>query len=416
MILLYKTGIFFYSLLIRFYSIFNEKARFFVNGRKNWEEILTQKIDRNAKYIWFHCASLGEFEQGRPVIEELKEQFPQYKIILTFFSPSGYEIRKNYALADVVAYLPMDTKRNAKAFLSIVKPEKAFFVKYEFWHFYISELKKRNIPLYIISAIFRENQQFFKKTPWGKWYRKMLTGIEHFFIQNEKSGELLKTAGISNFTISGDTRFDRVAAIAKVSKEIPIVEKFRGNSTLIIAGSTWKPDEELLAEFINQSGDIKFIIAPHEVSAANINRIHQLLKKPAISFSKVSETEIDRFQVLIIDSVGLLSSLYRYGNVAYIGGGFGVGIHNILEAATFGLPVIFGPNYKKFKEAVDLTLEGGAVSISNFNELRNVLNSLIKEKNELEKASNICRNYVAKNVGSTKLIIKKVFNIDSNLD
>jgi 3-deoxy-D-manno-octulosonic-acid transferase len=227
---------------------------------------------------------------------------------------------------------------------------------------------------------------------------------------------LLKTIGISNFTVSGDTRFDRVAAIAKVSKEIPIVEKFRGNSTLIIAGSTWKPDEELIAEFINQSGDIKFIIAPHEVSAANINRIHQLLKKPAISFSKVSETEIDRFQVLIIDSVGLLSSLYRYGNVAYIGGGFGVGIHNILEAATFGLPVIFGPNYKKFKEAVDLTLEGGAISISNFNELRNVLNSLIKEKNELEKASDICRNYVAKNVGSTKLIIKKVFNIDSNLD
>jgi len=416
MILFYKTGIFFYSILIRIYSVFNEKARFFVRGRKNWEEILTQKIDRNAKYIWFHCASLGEFEQGRPVIEELKEQFPQYKIILTFFSPSGYEIRKNYALADIAAYLPMDTKRNAKTFLNIVNPEKAFFVKYEFWHFYISELKKRNIPLYIVSAIFRENQQFFKKTPWGQWYRKMLNGVEHFFIQNEKSGELLKTAGISNFTVSGDTRFDRVAAIAKVSKEIPIVEKFRGNSTLIIAGSTWKPDEELLAEFINQSGDIKFIIAPHEVSAANINRIHQLLKKPAISFSKVSETEIDRFQVLIIDSVGLLSSLYRYGNIAYIGGGFGVGIHNILEAATFGLPVIFGPNYKKFKEAVDLTAEGGAISISNFNELRNVLNSLINEKNILEKASGICRNYVAKNVGSTKLIIKKVFNIDSNLD
>lgn len=416
MIFLYKTGIFFYSILIHIYSVFNEKAHFFVHGRKNWEKILTQKIDRKAKYIWFHCASLGEFEQGRPVIEELKEQFPQYKIILTFFSPSGYEIRRNYALADIVAYLPMDTKRNARTFLSIVNPEKAFFVKYEFWHFYIAELKKRNIPLYIISAIFRENQQFFKKTPWGKWYRKMLNGIEHFFIQNEKSGELLKTAGISNFTVSGDTRFDRVAAIAKVSKEIPIVEKFRGNSILIIAGSTWKPDEELLAEFINQSVDIKFIIAPHEVSAANINRIHQLLKKPAISYSKVSETEIDRFQVLIIDSVGLLSSLYRYGNVAYIGGGFGVGIHNILEAATFGLPVIFGPNYKKFKEAVDLTSEGGAISISNSNELVNALNNLIKGKNELENASEICRKYVTKNVGSTKLIIKKVFNIKSFSD
>jgi len=410
MIFFYKTGIYFYSLIIRFYSVFNEKARFFVRGRKNWEEILTQKIDRNAKYIWFHCASLGEFEQGRPVIEELKEQFPKYKIILTFFSPSGYEIRKNYPLADVVAYLPMDTKRNAKAFLNIVNPEKAFFIKYEFWYFYISELKKRNIPLYIISAIFRENQQFFKNTPWGKWYRKMLKRVDHLFVQNEKSGELLKTIGISDFTISGDTRFDRVAAIAKVSKEIPIVEKFRGNSMLIIAGSTWKPDEELLAAFINQSSNIKFIIAPHEVSSANINRIQQLLKKQAVLFSKVNETEIDSFQVLIIDSVGLLSSLYRYGNIAYIGGGFGVGIHNILEAATFGLPVIFGPNYKKFKEAVDLTLEGGAISITNSGELLNALNNLISRKSELEKASEICRNYVAKNMGSTKLIIKKVFN------
>jgi 3-deoxy-D-manno-octulosonic-acid transferase len=239
----------------------------------------------------------------------------------------------------------------------------------------------------------------------------MLSQVEHLFVQNEKSGELLTTIGLSNFTVSGDTRFDRVAAIAKVSKEIPIVEKFMGNSLLLIAGSTWKPDEELLATFINQSNNIKFIIAPHEVSAANINRIHQLLKKPAISFSKVTEAEIDRFQVLIIDSVGLLSSLYRYGNIAYIGGGFGVGIHNILEAATFGLPVIFGPNYKKFKEALDLSFEGGAISISNFDELRKALNNLINMKDEREKTSDICRNYVAKNVGSTKIIIKKVFNI-----
>lgn len=409
MTFLYKTGIFFYSLLIHIFSVFNEKARLFVQGRKNWEEILKQKIDPKSKYIWFHCASLGEFEQGRPVIEELK--LPEYKILLTFFSPSGYEIRRNHPLADVVAYLPMDTKRNASAFLNIVKPEKVFFVKYEFWYFYISELKQRNIPLYIISAIFRENQQFFNNTPWGKWYRKMLYQVEHLFVQNEKSGELLKTIGISNFTVSGDTRFDRVAAIAKSSKEIPIVEKFRGGSPVIIAGSTWKPDEELLAAFINQSSNIKFIIAPHEVSVGNINRIHQLLKKPAISFSETNETEIGRFQVLIIDSVGLLSSLYRYGDVAYIGGGFGVGIHNILEAATFGLPVIFGPNYKKFKEAIDLTFEGGAISISNSEELRVALNNLIIDKNELEKASEICRNYVAKNVGSTKHIIKKVFNI-----
>jgi len=411
MTLLYRTGIFFYSLFIHISSVFNEKARLFVAGRKKWEKNLTQKIDPKAKYIWFHCASLGEFEQGRPVIEDLKTRLPEYKVMLTFFSPSGYEIRKDYPLADVVAYLPMDTKHNVETFLNIVKPEKVFFVKYEFWYFYFSELSRRKIPLYIISAIFRENQQFFKNTPWGKWYLKMLSQVEHLFVQNEKSGELLKTIGLSNFTVSGDTRFDRVAAIAKVSKEIPIVEKYRGNSLLLIAGSTWKPDEELLAAFINQSNNIKFIIAPHEVSAANINRIHQLLKKPAISFSKVTEAEIDRFQVLIIDSVGLLSSLYRYGNIAYIGGGFGVGIHNILEAATFGLPVIFGPNYKKFKEAVDLTFEGGAISISNFDELRQALNNLINDKVEREKTSDICKKYVAKNVGSTKVIIKKVFNI-----
>jgi len=415
MTLLYKVAIFFYSMLIRLFAVFNEKARLFVQGRKNWEEILVQKIDTKSKYIWFHCASLGEFEQGRPVIEELKMRFPEYKIVLTFFSPSGYEIRKNYPLADVVAYLPMDTQRNAKTFLNIVKPEKAFFVKYEFWYFYISELKNRKIPLYIISAIFRENQQFFKNTPWGRWYRKMLLQVEHLFVQNEKSGQLLKTIGLSNFTVSGDTRFDRVAAIANSSKEIPVVEKFKGNSLLIIAGSTWKPDEELLAEFINQSGE-KFIIVPHEVSAGNINRIHQLLKKPAISFSKINETEIDKFQVLIIDSVGLLSSLYRHGNIAYIGGGFGVGIHNILEAATFGLPVIFGPNYKKFKEAVDLTIEGGAVSISNSDELRQALNNLINDTDGFKKTSGICKNYVEKNVGSTKHIVKKVFNIEMNLD
>ena len=410
MTFLYRVGIWLYSVFVQFVSVFSDKARLFVQGRKKWRENLAGKIDATSKYIWFHCASLGEFEQGRPVIEELKLKFPEYKVVLTFFSPSGYEIRKNYPLAEIVSYLPLDTKRNVTAFLNIVKPEKVFFVKYEFWYFYISELKRRNIPLYIISAIFRENQQFFKDTPVGKWYRKMLFNVEHFFIQNEKSGELLKTIGISNFTVSGDTRFDRVAAIANSAKEIPIVEKFKGNSMLIIAGSTWKPDEELLAEFINKSS-LKFIIAPHEVSEGNINRIHQLLKKPAISFSKVTESEIDRFQVLIIDSVGLLSSLYRYGNIAYIGGGFGVGIHNILEAATFGLPVIFGPNYKRFKEAVDLINEGGAFAISNSGDLLQTLNGLIEDNNAIEKTSGISKKYVAKNVGSTQIIIKKVFNI-----
>ncbi len=407
---IYKVGIFFYSVLIRLASPFNEKAKLFRAGRKNWRPILQNQIEKDAKYLWFHCASLGEFEQGRPVMEEIKKQFPEYKIVLTFFSPSGYEIRKSYNGANIVLYLPIDTKTNAQAFLNIVKPVKAFFVKYEFWYFYITELKKQNIPLYIFSAIFRENQHFFKNTPWGSWFRKILFQVEHYFVQNKSSAQLLKNIGLSNISVSGDTRFDRVAAIAKNSREIPIVEKFKGNALLIVAGSTWKPDEELLIEFINQNKDIKFIIAPHEVSVTNINRIHQLLKRPAISFSNINNSKIHNFQVLIIDSIGLLSSLYRYGNIAYIGGGFGVGIHNILEAATFGTPIVFGPNYKKFKEAVDLCSVGGAFSITNYYELKHTFNQLIFDKKVLNNSSNTCSNYIEKNVGSTKIIIKKVFN------
>lgn len=414
MVLIYNLGIFFYGIAIRITALFNLKAKQFVIGRKNWQKELHAKIEDGAKYLWFHCASLGEFEQGRPVIENLKKKFPDIKIVLTFFSPSGYEIRKNYNGADVICYLPIDTKHNARNFINIVKPEKVFFVKYEFWYNYISELKSQQIPLYIISAIFRENQQFFKNTLWGKWYRKILFYFEHIFVQNEKSAELLKNNGIMNFTISGDTRFDRVAEIAAGAKQFQIVEKFKGNAMLIVAGSTWKPDEELLVEFINNykaTNKVKFIIAPHEVSASNINRIHQLLKKPVISFSKIDNTSINDFDVLIIDSIGILSSLYQYGNIAYIGGGFGVGIHNILEAATFGLPIIFGPNYTKFKEAVDLVEEKGAFPIQNYNGLKGALNLLLNDKTELKNTSEISKNYVEKNVGSTKLIVKKVFNI-----
>lgn len=410
MTFLYNLGIYFYALATRVAALFNPKAKLFVSGRKNWKQQLKSSVDNQADYLWFHCASLGEFEQGRPVIEEVKKEFPQYKIALTFFSPSGYEIRKNYDGADLVAYLPLDTKSNVRYFLDVLQPRKAFFVKYEYWYNYIHQLKQRNIPLYIVSAIFRENQSFFKNSLWGKWYRKMLFSFEHIFIQNEKSAELLGKIGITNYTIAGDTRFDRVAAIAKSAKKFENVEKFKGDFPLIIAGSTWKPDEELLAAFINNSRGVKFILAPHEVAPANINRIHQLLKKKAISFSKVQNTAIEEFDVLIIDSIGILSSLYQYGNIAYIGGGFGVGIHNILEAATFKLPIIFGPNYLKFKEAVDLVEEKGAFPIEDSNSLNKALNGLLEDKNELKKASGICQNYVEKNVGSTKVIIKKVFN------
>ena len=410
MILLYRTGIFAYSVIVHAASLFNEKASRFITGRKNWKTKLIGQVQKDSRYIWFHCASLGEFEQGRPVIEEMKKQFPEYQIILTFFSPSGYEIRKNYNLADIVMYLPIDSPKNAHYFLEKVRPEKAFFIKYEYWYFYISELEKRKIPLYLVSAIFRKNQYFFKKNSWGKWFRKMLPKFEHFFVQDQNSAKLLASVGINNYTISGDTRFDRVATIAAGSQVIPNVEKFKGDLPLLIAGSTWKPDEELLVRFINTTGTVKFIIAPHEVSPANINRLEQMLKKTCIRFSQFNENKAKDYQVLIIDSVGLLSSLYQYGDIAYIGGGFGVGIHNILEAATFGLPVIFGPKYEKFKEAVDLKKKGGAFPVDNFISLENTLNSLLNNQEKLSVASDTCKNYIAENTGATSVIIKKVFN------
>lgn len=412
---LYKTGIHIYAIAIRLASLFNPKARMAIKGRKNWIKTLANKIEANSRYIWLHCASLGEFEQGRPVIEEIKKQYPEYRIILTFFSPSGYEIRKNYPLADIVSYLPFDTPRNAKKFLKIVQPERAFFIKYEFWHFYISELQKRGIPVYLISGIFRESQHFFKNNAWGRWYKKMLFRFDHFFVQNKKSAELLSSIGVNNFTVSGDTRFDRVAAIAAAAKEIPAVEKFKGQSKLIVAGSTWKPDEELLAAFINNTGNVKMIVAPHEVSAANINRLKQMLKKPAQLFSKIQNNVPGECQVLIIDSIGVLSSLYRYGDMAYIGGGFGVGIHNILEAATYGLPVIFGPNYSKFKEAIDLAERGGAYAIHNQNELNTTFKTLLENPENLKNSAAVCKKYVEKNTGATSVIIKKVFNKQHSL-
>lgn len=407
----YQIGILLYGFAVRISSLFNSKARLFIKGRKGWKKNLASSININDKYIWFHCASLGEFEQGRPVIEEIKMRFPEYKILLTFYSPSGYEIRKNYDRADIISYLPFDTKRNARDLIKIVNPEMVFFVKYEYWYYYLSELKKQQIPIYVISAIFRENQYFFKNNLTGSWYRKMLFMITYFFVQNEHSKELLQSIGISNCTVSGDTRFDRVAAIAAGTKKIEVVEKFKSDSPLIIAGSTWKPDEELLAAFINQTENVKMIVAPHEVTAANVNKLEQLLKKPFIRFSKAQNKDLSKYQVLIIDSVGLLSSLYQYGEIAYIGGGFGVGIHNILEAATFGLPVIFGPEYKKFKEAVDLESLGGAFPIHNYSELNSVLTKLLEHDKTRQQSSKICQNYVQKNTGSTFIIIKKVFNI-----
>jgi len=407
---LYNLAIFLFRFLILITTPFNEKAKLFVRGRKGWKKILSGKVDPNKSYIWFHCASLGEFEQGRPVIEDVKCRFPEYKILLTFFSPSGYEVRKNYPVADIVCYLPVDTPKNARDFFDIVKPEKAFFIKYEYWFNFMGEAKKRAIPLYVVSAIFRGNQIFFKRNPAGSWFRKSLKSIEHFFVQDILSLELLAKIGYNNVSISGDTRFDRVAAIASSVKQIPVIEKFKAGCQLLVIGSSWPPDEELIIRFINQSKGLKFIIAPHEVTDSNLNRIKNALKKPVVLLSRADETDIASKEVILVDSVGLLSSLYQNGEVAYIGGGFGVGIHNILEAATFGLPVVFGPNFKKFKEANDLVKLGAAFPITNYEQMEQNLTALFSPEQDIKKLSVLTKEYINKNQGATQIIIKKSFS------
>jgi len=397
--------------LIHVTAIINEKAEKFIKGRKNWDDTLAGKLKPDVSYLWFHCSSLGEFEQGRPLMEKIKNYYPQYNIIITFYSPSGYEIRKNYKCADIIMYLPMDTRRNARKFVNMVKPEKVFFIKYDFWHFFLSEIKKQNIPAYLVSGIFREKQIFFRNSPWGKLYRRILNNFKHFFVQDIKSAKILAKIGINNVTVSGDTRFDRVAEIARSSKDFPLIDKFKGNSPLIIAGSTWRPDEEILAEFIQKHDNIKIIIAPHEVLSANINRLQQMIKNPSLKYSEANNKNITGYSVLIIDSVGLLSSLYKYGDIAYIGGGFGVGIHNILEPATFGLPVLFGPKHEKFKEAIDLVKTGGAFPVHNYKELNTSLENLLKNPEKRAEASKTCTNFVVKNRGATDMIIKKIFKI-----
>lgn len=407
---LYLAGIFIWYQLLKIASVFNLRARQFVKGRRGWKTKLEQKIEKGGRYIWVHCASLGEFEQGRPLIEEIRKKHPEYRILLTFFSPSGYEIRKNYEHADIVMYLPVDTRKNAKVFTGLVKPGKAFFIKYEYWYFYIDELKKNNIPLYMVSAVFRENQRFFKKGAFAGWYKNILMDVEHFFIQNKESAELLQTAGLKNYTVSGDTRFDRVAEIAHKTVQIPKIDKFKNGQLMLIAGSTWKPDEEIITGFINKTPEIKAAIAPHEVTELNISRLEKMLKTSFVRLSRVDESEIEQYKVLIIDSVGILSSAYRYGDVAYIGGGFGVGIHNILEPATFGIPVIFGPNYKKFKEAADLIGLGGAFSINSSEQFEAVMSELLADREPLDDASAVCERYIRENVGATNIIMEKIFN------
>jgi 3-deoxy-D-manno-octulosonic-acid transferase len=413
--LIYRFSLQLFYLIIRIASLGGKvKARQWLIGRKNIFSTIENALQPNEKRVWFHCASLGEFEQGRPVIEKFKMQNAEFKIVLTFFSPSGYEVRKNYGGVDYVFYLPLDTKSNAVKFISLVNPQKVFFVKYEFWFHYLDTLRKKNIPTFLVSGIFRSQQKFFKW--YGSFFRTMLESFTHIFLQDEESAELLKTINIKNYTVAGDTRFDRVVELAKNVQPIPLIEKFKSSSRLIIAGSTWKEDEEIIHDLFSFHSTLpsafKLIIAPHET---NENRVRELLKTfddfNTGRFSLSNDSNISSYQVLIIDHIGMLSSLYQYGSYAYIGGGFGKGIHNILEAAVFGNPVFFGPNFQKFREAKELVKIGGAFSIKSGEELKLAFNNLDTSRNASDAASLAARNYVFSKNGATEKIISFLKNI-----
>jgi 3-deoxy-D-manno-octulosonic-acid transferase len=407
MSILYNLAIFVYHLLIIISSLFNSKARLWLHGRRNLFRRLSQEVKNQEDIIWFHAASLGEFEQGRPVIEAFRKKYPSYKILLTFFSPSGYEIRKNYEGADYIYYLPLDTEKNAERFIQLVKPRIAVFVKYEFWFNYINILYQKQIPTFIISAIFRKEQHFFKW--YGSWFRKMLKKITFFFVQNDQSLDLLKSIGIEHAMKSGDTRFDRVLEIAKNKKSFPLVEKFTTGHKVLLAGSSWAPDEELIQKITASEKQLKIIIAPHEIHEEHIVSIEKKFSKNRpLRYSLANEKNILQTNVIIIDGMGFLSSLYQYCDIAFIGGGFGKAIHNILEAVTFGKPVIFGPVYHKFKEAVDLIQLGGAFTVANENEFIEIFTRLMTDQEFYLNASGICKKFVEENIGATELIIGKL--------
>ena len=406
---MYKISIYVYYIAIYIASVFrHKKAVQWINGRKNLFSEIEKKVKTSHPLAWFHCASLGEFEQGRPLMEEFRKQYPTYKILLTFFSPSGYEVRKNYNGADYIFYLPIDTPANAKRFLALTNPTLVFFIKYEFWFNYIKQIKNNAIPFFVVSSNFRKSQHYFKW--YGFWFRKQLKGVSRFFVQNNNSLQLLNNIHITNGTVSGDTRFDRVMALAQNTMKLPLIEKFCDGKDIFIAGSTWEPDEDILIKLINsEKTKYKFIIAPHMVDKPHIASLVEKIKKGHVVL--YSEADLDNVlyaKVLIIDCIGILSNLYRYGKIAYIGGGFGSGIHNILEAATYGMPVIFGPKYHKFIEAVELIEKGGAYCIHNENEFMQVVMDLITNNKQLREKSAIAREYVQKNIGATQLILKEI--------
>ncbi|MHC0445996.1 3-deoxy-D-manno-octulosonic acid transferase [Flavobacterium sp. 3-218] len=408
MLFLYNLAIHIAGFFLRIIALFSPKIKLFVEGRKNVFDTLQEKIQPEDKTIWFHSASLGEYEQGLPVIEKIKEKYPAHKIVVTFFSPSGYEVRKNNTVADATVYLPLDSKSNAEKFIKIVHPEKAFFIKYEFWLNYLKELENHKTPTYLISGIFRDNQMFFKW--YGGFYRKALNAFTYFFVQNEKSKQKIESLGFKNVIVSGDTRFDRVNAILERDNRLDYIENFKNNQPTIVIGSSWPKDEVLIAEYINQAPEnVKFIIAPHNIKPDQISDLQSKITKPTILFSEKENKDLSVYNIFIIDIVGILTKIYSYGTIAYVGGGFGnPGIHNILEPATFGIPIVIGPNYSNFAEAIALVEIGGCTPITTSKELKEIFDRLLNDPSFLKEKSEICRSFIQDNKGATDTIIKLI--------
>lgn len=418
--MIYNIVIYFVLWGIAIASLFNEKVRKMWRGEREAFKILKQKVDPNAKYIWFHAASLGEFEQGRPLMERIRKDYPQYKILLTFYSPSGYEVRKNYEGADIICYMPVDTRLNAIRFLRLVRPVMAFFIKYEFWSNFLHILKHRNIPTYSVSSIFREDQVFFKW--YGRNYAGVLKCFTRFFVQNEESKRLLEGIGITAVDVVGDTRFDRVLQIKEAAKQLPICEAFRTGVAssqsadvphhdfkVFVAGSSWPPDENIFIPFFNEHKDWRLLIAPHVIAEEHLKLILSLIKgKKVVRYTQTTPEEAAEADVLIIDCFGLLSSMYNYGDVAYIGGGFGVGIHNTLEAAVWNMPVIFGPNNKKFQEVQGLLKSGGGFEINTYEDFSGLMSSLMNDETFLKQAGDKAGTFVAHLAGATDKVLASV--------
>lgn len=408
--LIYNFGIYCYKQLVALAGMRNAKARKLTQGQKGIFDYLSQHADPQDGYLWIHASSLGEFEQGRPLIEAIRKARPDTRILLTFFSPSGYEVRKNYPGADLVCYLPFDLPGNVKRFLDLTRPTQAIFIKYEFWANYLNELKRRNIPTYSISAIFRPNQVFFRF--YGGYFRRILRNFTHLYIQNEQSRQLLAGIGITNVSVVGDTRFDRVSDIRLSAKDLPVIEAFAQGKKVLVVGSSWPKDEEFILDYFNHRDDIKLIIAPHEIHESHLLFIESRLKRPTLRYTQATEATAATCDCLIIDCFGLLSSIYRYGTLAYVGGGFGAGIHNIAEAAVYNLPVIFGPNHRRFKEAHELIACGGGFAIDSGEAFRSTADRLLSDPDALATASHNAGHYIASHTGATRLILKDLFGID----